>query len=141
MAAGTVIFLRKRRQRHGDDRRQHRLEAVSAAAVAGGILACLALFWANRLIPATADKRAGLEIAAVLAIWGLALAHALWRGRRAWREQLLAAALLCLTLPPLDLFTAGGPDAMRQGVDLTAALLGGLLLLATIRLFPRERPS
>ncbi len=135
MAAGIVLFLRKRRQRHAGGRLQRGLEAFGIAAVAGGLLACLAYFYANRLLPAAADGRAGWEVAAFFAAWGASLAHAAWRGWPAWRDQLLLAGLLALVLTPLDGLSGGMGDALRLGFDLTALVLGGLLLWIGRRLF------
>ncbi len=143
MAAGIVLFLRKRRQRHGADRAQRVLEAMGIASVGGGLLACAALFWANRLIPATLAGREQVEIYVFFAVWALSLAHALWRGTAAWCEQFLLAGILCLLLPVLDLATGNGlRDAIRLAVDLTAVLLGGLLVVVALRFFgPARLPA
>lgn len=138
MAAGSVIFLNKRRQRHGDDLLQRFLEGCACASVGGILLACLAYLISNRLLPATLSSRQEWEVGAFFLAWGLALVHALWRGRRAWRTQLLFAGGLSLAMPGLDLATAGGGDVLRGAVDLGAALCGGLLLLAGGRLFRME---
>lgn len=138
MAAGSVIFLNKRRQRHGEDLLQRFLEGCACASVGGILLACLAYLMSNRLLPAILPSRKEWEVGAFFLAWGLALAHALWRGRRAWRTQLLLAGGLALALPGLDLATAGGGDALRGAVDLGAALCGGLLLFAGWRLFRME---
>lgn len=131
MAAGTVLFLRKRRQRHGDDAVQRGLAALGAASVTGALLACLAYLWGNRLLPAAVDARITWETGVFFAAWLLALLHALWRPSAAgWREQLYLAGLLALLLPVLDWVSGTGrPDAIRQGVDLTAFVCGGLLVL------------
>lgn len=138
MAAGTVLFLRKRRQRHGAGRSQRWLEAFGIASVSGGLLACLGYFWSNRLLPVALDGRAGYEVVAFFAVLAAALAHAGWRGWAAWREQFMLAGLLAVLILPLDQFTGGGPDVMRQGFDLAAVLLGGLLLLIGWRFFGGE---
>lgn len=138
MAAGTVLFLRKRCQRLGDDRTQHWLEALGIASVSGALLACLGYFWSNRLLPVAMEGRAAYEITAFFAVWALALAHAAWRGRAAWREQFMLAGLLGMTLLPLDLLTGGWPDALRRGFDLTALVLGGMMLVIGQKFFGRE---
>ena len=138
MAAGTVLFLRKRRQRHGDGRIQRVLEGFGSASVGGVIIACLAYLWSNRLLPAALAGREAWEVAAFFGFWALSLGHGLWRGRSAWREQMLLAAFLALLLPVLDRVGGGAGDALRQAVDLTAFLCGGLMLIIGLRFFRSE---
>lgn len=137
MAAGTVLFLRKRRQRRGGDRAQRWLEAFGIASVSGCLLACLGYFWSNRLLPGGLAGRAGYEVAVFFAVWALALLHAAWRGRAAWAVQFRLVALLAIGLLPLDLF-GGVPDGVRLAFDLVAAVLGGLLGGVGRRLFAGE---
>lgn len=149
MAAGIVLFERKRRQRVGDARGQRLIEALGVASVAGGCVALLAYLWAARLLPAELEARAEREALCFLVVWAATLLHALRRGAasgghgpaRAWREQLLLAAALALTAPALDFVTALQPiDALRLGVDLTA-LAGGGLLLVCVHFFPAAIPA
>lgn len=137
MAAGIVLFNRKRRQRVGATRGQRWLDAAGVAAVAGGALACLAFLYAGRLLPAALDARPDWALAAFLGAWGGSGLHALRRAADdAWRRQLLLAAVLALLLPLLDLATARQPlDALRLGVDLTAAAFGLLLAGVARRCF------
>lgn len=141
MATGTVLFVRKRRQRAGDSRSQRLLESVSVASVSGALLACVAFLWLNRLIPAGVDARATWEIAGFFVVWGVAFLHA-WKrpAQRAWREQLSVAGGCALLLPLLDFLTASQPcDILRLGVDGSALVIGGLLLAAGRRLFAVDR--
>lgn len=137
MAAGTLVFLRKRRQRHANGTVSRVLEGFGCASVAGILLACLAYLGSNRLLPAALPSRDAWEVAAFFAAWALSLGHGLWRGFPAWRGQLLLAGLLALLLPVLDLATGGG-DALRLVLDLTGLVCGGLLLLAATRFFRKE---
>lgn len=140
MAAGIVLFMRKRRQRSAGTRGQRWLESVGVAAVAGGTIACLVYLWVGRLLGATPVAGAGgasWEIAGFFAAWALSWLHALARPpERAWRAQLAFAGGLALALPGLDLFAASQPlDALRLGVDLTAGVLGAALLALAYHCF------
>ncbi len=137
MAAGTVLLLRKRRQRHGNDRWQRWLEAMGAASISGALLASLAYFWANRLFPAAIPGRDSLEVAAFFTVWGLALLHALIRGKQAWREQIMAAALLFILLAAFDAIARGFGDVVRRSIDLTFLASGILLTVCGNRIFRR----
>lgn len=137
MAAGIVLFNRKRRQRAAGTRAQRLLEATGVAAVAGGIVACLAYLYAGRLLPATLDERPTLELAGFFGAWALSGLHALRAPpETAWRWQLALAGGLALLLPALDLATARQPlDTLRLGVDATAVVIGGLLFFLARRCF------
>src|SRR5260221_14279167 len=89
-------------------RRERRLvlsptERLTVAAVAGVTLACIAYFWANRLLPHDLSARAHWEAGVFFASWSATLLHALGRPPAcAWREHLWrapgqAAASRCST--------------------------------------------
>lgn len=137
MAAGIVLFARKRRLRAGGARSQRLVDSLGVAAVAGALIACLVYLYAGRLLPATLDARPDWELACFFGAWGASWLHALRQApESAWRRQLMLAGGLALFLPQLDLLTALQPlDALRLGVDLAALALGGALLLAARRCF------
>ncbi len=135
MAAGTTLLLRKRRQRHGNDRTQRLLDALGAASIPGTAVACLAYFTANRLLPAETHGRESFEIAAFFTIWGLSLIHAWLRQRRAWHEQFATAAAVCLLLALADTYAGGLIDGTRRGFDLTLLATSALLFVGSRRLF------
>ncbi len=141
VATGTVLFMVKRRQKSAQEfgaftpRAYRAIEVLNIAAVAGIAVACIAYFWANRLLPAELAGRQGWEIRCFFLAWLATLVHAAVRpgpAGRAWCEQLAAAALLCLLLPLLNLATTGqhlggyalAGDWQRAGVELTALALG-----------------
>lgn len=143
MATGTVLYLVKRRQKSGGEfgaataRVYRGIEAVNIAAISGCALACIAYFYANRLLPAGLAERASWEVRIFLLAWLAALLHAALRPRTAaWREQWLLGALLCLGLPLLNFCTTGQQllsyalrgDWQGAGVELTSLGLGMLLL-------------
>ncbi|HEY9273754.1 MAG TPA: PepSY-associated TM helix domain-containing protein [Achromobacter sp.] len=142
IAIGTLLFSIKRRKKSEHEfgaatARVYRcVEALNVAALAGIALASIAYFYGNRLIPAAWPERSAWEIRVFFAVWAVTLAHALWRTpRRAWIEQLAAAAVLCLALPVLNWATTGrhlwayaaSGERLQAAVELTA-LASGLLL-------------
>ena len=148
VATGTVLFSVKRRARSGNEFGRatagvyRAVEAVNVAAVAGIAVACIGYFYANRLLPTELPGRALWEIRAFLGIWLATLLHAALRPpRRAWVEQLAAAALLCLALPGLNAWTTGqqlvayalSADWQRASVEFTALACGASLAWAARR--------
>lgn len=137
IATGLVHFCIKRRRKYAEQspgsRRFHRLvESLNLAAVAGLSLACIGLLWANRLLPVQLAQRNDWEVRVFFLVWVAGLVHALWRPTlRGWAEQLALLALLCLTLPLLNMATVGGlpwADAPRLWLELTCVAMGAMLL-------------
>ncbi|WP_229505244.1 PepSY-associated TM helix domain-containing protein [Massilia mucilaginosa] len=149
MATGAILFMVKRRNKHGAEfgtatARVYRLvEGVNVAAIAGLAIACAAYLWANRLLPPDLDQRAGWELRVFFGAWLAALAHGLLRApARAWREQLWALACLCALLPPLNWITTGDhlvaqiggrADWESAGVELAALVAGALAAWAALK--------
>ncbi len=155
MATGAILFMVKRRAKHGKEfgaatARVYRLiEGLNVTAIAGLAMACVGFLWANRLIPVGLEQRASWELAAFFAVWALALGHAFVRPpSRAWVEQLGALALLCLLLPALNLLTTGDHLAAQvirgdwesAGVELTVLSLGALAAWTARRLHHKLAP-
>ena len=136
IATGLVLYtVKQRKQAKGSRRFLGVVERLNVASVAGLGLACVALLWGNRLLPADLAARGAWEVRAFFAIWLLSLAHAALRSpSQAWREQLGATALLCIGLPLLDLATGDNLDGLRLGVDATALALGLLLAWSSRKL-------
>ena len=141
IATGLVLWVVKRlpeRRKLGHTPFGHRLvEVLNIGTVAGLPLAIGVYFWANRLLPAELAQRTDWEIRSFLLAWLLCLLHPLLRShKRAWQEQLVAAAVLFASLPlfSLGLPYSGLPSTLASGnwllvsMDLTllasAALLG-----------------
>jgi uncharacterized iron-regulated membrane protein len=141
VAAGLVFFTVKRRSRYdkGSQAVQYAyrvVEALNTAAVTGMLIACVAYLWANRILPLSIRERSDTEISIFFAAWLIMLVHAFWRSPlRAWFEQLVIAAGLCLGLPIINGLTTkvgllpsiARGDWMTASVDLTAIVLGALL--------------
>ncbi|WP_028240985.1 PepSY-associated TM helix domain-containing protein [Stutzerimonas azotifigens] len=134
IASGLVLYTVKKRRQVKADSSEGRaflrlVESLNVAAVAGLSLACAALLWGNRLLPAELAGREFWELRLFFGVWLLSLAHARLRAPlQAWREQLFVAAALGVALPLLDLLLApGAADRARLGLDVTALLLGATL--------------
>lgn len=152
LATGAILFVVKRRRR-GDDafgaatpRVMRIIEALNVAGIAGLGLSCVAYLWINRLLPLGIESRAAWEIRLFFGAWLLSLLHAGLRPPlRAWSEQLLAAALLCLGLPLVNAFSTGDHllaalqrgDGESAGVELTVLAFGALFALGWRRLRAR----
>lgn len=139
IASGLVLYtVKQRRQARstGQLRFLRGVEAINVAVVAGLALACVALLWGNRLLPAELAGRGGWELRLFFAVWLLTLLHAWLREPlQAWREQLGVAALLALALPLLDLLsTPGAADVTRLELDASVVVLGLLLVWAAWRI-------
>lgn len=139
LATGTILFAVKRKQKSGHEFGKATpvfyrfVDIVNVAAVAGIVLASIAYFYGNRLIPADMADRASWEIRFFFFVWLFSLLHAMWRPyRRAWLEQWLICAVLCLGLPLLNAVTTGmhllhylvHTDWQAAGVELTALGFG-----------------
>ncbi len=118
IATGYIYWLETRRKRHA---RQglpgvRIVEGLTVGSVTGIIIATLAFFIANRLLPLGATfacyKRAALEVWAFYLVWIFTFAYAWLRPGRAWREQCGAIALLALLAPLLNWITTG--DHLRK---------------------------
>lgn len=113
IATGFLFWLESRRKRHAQLglRGVRVVEALTIGSTGGIIVATLAFFVANRLLPLEIVV-AGVERAAVEAwVFYLVLlagfAHAAVRGGRAWLEQCAAIALLAAAAVLLNWVTTG----------------------------------
>lgn len=152
IGTGLVMWLGKRALKHAKAGvlpfELRLVQVLNIASMAGLMIAVAAVFWANRLLPASMVGREKWEVNAFFILWGLSVLHALLRnGQTAWREQLGFAALLFAGLPLLDLLTSRAylleslraGDWVLIGFDLTA--LGTGLLLGWAALKFRHRPA
>ncbi|TBW08580.1 PepSY domain-containing protein [Azotobacter chroococcum] len=132
IASGLVLFVIRQRLKVAEANAGQGflrlVETLNVGTLAGLMLGCVALLWAARLLPADLPGRAGWEARLFFAVWALAFVHA-WRRppMAAWREQLWAAALLCVGLPLLGGFSAPSLDKTRLFLELCVFLCGALL--------------
>ncbi|GBQ94533.1 putative iron-regulated membrane protein [Acetobacter nitrogenifigens DSM 23921 = NBRC 105050] len=134
MSTGLILFLMKRRKNAGEHPVAMALgEALAMTAIIGLPVGCAAVFWANRLLPATMAARASWETSALFVVWLACAAHALLSALRrrvhsAWREETAILALALGLLPALDLVTrwpwiqtqSWSVQSTYWGVDATA---------------------
>lgn len=153
IGTGLLFWAGSRRARHARQGRSgaRLVEVLSVTAGAGLIIATLAFFIANRLLPldvaAFGVSRAALEGWAFYLFWLLALLHALLRPVQAWCEQLQIAAVMALIAVLLNWLTTGdhllrslaAGNAPVAGMDLMLLALAGVCLLAARRIRQAHR--
>ncbi|MBF6029747.1 PepSY domain-containing protein [Pseudomonas sp. P115] len=144
IATGLVLFTVKRRRRHDSEGilgtwLYHAAERLNIAVVAGLGVACVALLWANRLLPVELSARGLWEVRVFFLVWLLSLGHAIARPwQAAWREQLGLAAVLCMGLPLLNLLGANRGHALA--LEITSVALGVMLAAVCWKLGQPTRP-
>ncbi len=138
IATGFLFWVESRRKAHaaaGKVAGLRLVEGLAAGSTAGLVVATLAFFVANRVLPSGATwlgaARYELEIWTFFAVWVLAFAHGwLRRGSVAWSEQCWAAAGLSVLAVVLNALTTGDhvPRALAGGKLAVAGM--DLVLLA-----------
>ena len=147
VATGMILWTVKRRKKLAAGRHSFSLRLVetgNVACIAGLLMAVPAFFIANRLLPLDLAQRSEWEIHCFFLCWGGALAHAVCRKRvQAWREQLLAAALLWVLVPVVSGWNSGRGllQSVRTGDTLFLAFDAGFLSTAAILFFIAVRTS
>ncbi|WP_157268773.1 PepSY-associated TM helix domain-containing protein [Azohydromonas aeria] len=157
IATGFVFFVEKRKQQHAaaGSPGSRVVDALAVTTVTGMVVAALGMLVANRLLPADLAGKGDWEKLAFWSAWGLALAHALWRGapvararmNPAWREQCWTIAVLAVAAVVLNAVTTGDhllktlfthPDRAVAGLDLSLLAGAALAVRAARRLALRE---
>ncbi|MHC8383568.1 PepSY-associated TM helix domain-containing protein [Pseudomonas sp. LB3P14] len=110
IGTGLVVWLGKRQLKQAKSGvmpfELRLVEVLNIAGMSGLMVAVVAFFWANRLLPVGMDGRADWEVNGFFIVWGLSVLHAMVRrGRAAWVEQLALAALLFCAVPLLNALT------------------------------------
>lgn len=155
IATGFLFWLESRRAEHA--RRGWAgvrvVEALAIGSVTGIILATLAFFIANRVLPAGARlgglERAELEVLVFYAVWLASFAHATRCRGAAWGQQALGIGLAALLAPIANWLGTGDhpPRALARGafavagMDLLLLATAGVALLAARRLLARGAMS
>ena len=136
IATGYVYWLASRRRRHAAQGLAgvRIVEGLTVGSVTGLVIATLAFFVANRLLPLgvtfAGHDRAALEVWAFYLVWLATFAHAWARPGNAWRAQCWVIAGLALLAPALNWLTTGDhlPKTLLEGYWPVAGM--DLLLLA-----------
>jgi uncharacterized iron-regulated membrane protein len=130
IGTGLVLYaVKQRKQAKANPHFLRVVESLNVAVVAGLLLACTTLLWSNRLLPAALADRQDWELRVFFGVWALSWLHGwLRKPLAAWREQLSATALMAVTLPLLDLWTAPiTQDSLRLSLLASVASMGLLL--------------
>ena len=159
IATGYVYWLESRRKRHAAQGLAGVgvVEGLTVGSVTGLIIATLAFFVANRLLPFgvtfAGQERAALEIWAFYLVWLGSFAHAWSRPGRAWREQCWTIGGLAILAVVLNAATTGDHLARSlayrhlwpvAGMDLLLLAGAAVATLTALRLARRRiaaRPS
>ncbi len=156
IATGFLFWLEARRAQHAKQGLAgvRVVEALTVGSVTGIVIATLAFFVVNRLLPLGAsfagEDRAALEMWAFYLAWLATFGHAAWRradpatqsARRAWHEQCAAIAVLAVVAVLLNGLTTGDHlfTTLAQGywpvagMDLLLLSGAGLALWSSRRL-------
>lgn len=144
IATGFLFWIESRRQRHAKSGLLgvRLVEGLTVGSVTGIVAATLALFIANRLLPADATLlgigRQALELWAFCLAWLTAFGHAWLRPKRAWLEQCRALSALAATAVLLNWLTTGDHlfrslvQPHLRAVATVDAILIGIALLAAL---------
>jgi uncharacterized iron-regulated membrane protein len=136
IATGFLFWLETRRAQHaGRGLAGVRVvEALAIGSVTGIVVATLAFFVANRMLPAGVSlagiPRENLEMACFFLTWLATFGHAACRGKAAWGEQCRAIALLALGAAALNWVTTGDHPMRTLGQGRASAASMDLVLLA-----------
>ena len=136
IATGYIYWLETRRKRHAALGLPgvRIVEGLTVGSVTGILMATLAFFVANRLLPPGASvagqDRATLEVWAFYLVWLATFAHAWTRPGAVWREQCWVIAALAILAPVLNWATTG-EHPIRAVFDGYGPVAGMDLLLLT----------
>lgn len=137
IASGYLFWLTSRRKRHArlGLRGVPVVEGLTIGSVSGIVIATLAFFVVNRLLPLgttfAGQGRAALEIWAFYLVWVAAFAHAWLRPDRAWIEQCWAIVVFALAAVLLNWITTGDHPIRSLAHRHLWAVAGMDLLLLT----------
>jgi uncharacterized iron-regulated membrane protein len=113
IATGFLFWLEARRSKHAKQGLAgvRVVEGLAIGSVTGIVIATLAFFAANRLLPLGASfagqERAALEQWVFYLVWLGSFGHGWWRPAAAWREQAWAICALALACVLLNAATTG----------------------------------
>ena len=137
IATGYLFWLESRKKKDGrlGSRGVRLVEALTVGSVSGILVATLAFFVANRLLPLgtvfLGEDRASLEMWVFYLVWLASFTHAALRPRRAWIEQCGAIAVLALAAVLLNWMTTGDHPGQSLGQPHLWSVAGmDILLLA-----------
>lgn len=137
IATGYLFWLESRRRKHAQLglKGVPLVDGLTVGSVTGILVATVAFFVVNRLLPIEAtflgEGRAALEVWTFYLVWLASFIHAWARPQRAWMEQSSALALLALSAVLLNWITTGDHLVRSLGLRHLWPIAGmDLLLLA-----------
>lgn len=147
IATGFLFWLEARRARHAKKGLAgvRVVEGLTVGSVTGIMIATLALFAVNRLLPLgvsfAGQERAALELWAFYLVWVACFVHAWWRPAAAWREQVRAIGVLALACVLLNTATTGDHPirTVSSSMWAVAGMDAMLLLLALLAAWTARR--
>lgn len=154
IATGFFFWLNARRKKQGVAFGFRLVEGMAAGSVTGIVIATLAFFVANRLLPLGVNfagyDRAALEVWAFYFVWLATFAHGWLRPRRVWIEQSVTVGGFALGGVLLNWLTTSDPLWRTflhrylwpvAGMDTLLLLGGGLAFWTGISLARRARET
>lgn len=154
IATGFFFWLNARRRKQGAAFGFRLVEGMAAGSVTGIVIATLAFFVANRLLPLGVTlagyDRAALEVWAFYFVWLATFAHGWLRPRRVWIEQSLTVGGFALGAVLLNWLTTSDPlwrTLLHRylwpvaGMDTLLLLGGGLAFWTGFSLARRARET
>ena len=121
IATGYLFWLESRRKKHAQLglRGVRIVEGLAIGSVTGMLIATVAFFVVNRLLPlgasALGQDRPALEVWTFYLVWLASFAHAWARPQRAWMEQCWTLAALACAAVLLNWITTG--DHLLRGLS------------------------
>ncbi|MFT8558822.1 MAG: PepSY-associated TM helix domain-containing protein [Acetobacter sp.] len=152
IVTGFLFWMESRRKKQEGQIGFRLVEGVASGSVTGIILATLAFFIGNRLLPSDAHllglERSALEVRVFYFVWFTAFLHGWLRPRQVWFGQSAAISLLAFAAVILNWITTG--DFLLRtlshrylwpvaGMDVVLLAGGVLALLIAMHLFRRAR--
>jgi len=147
IATGFLFWLEARRAQHAKRGLAgvRVVEGLTIGSVTGIMIATLAFFAVNRLLPLgiafAGQERSALEIWTFYLVWMACFVHAWWRPAAAWREQVWTICALALACVLLNVITTGDHliRAVSSGIWAVAGMDAMLLVLALLATLAARR--
>lgn len=147
IATGFLFWLEARRAQHAKKGLAgvRVVEGLTIGSVTGIMIATLAFFVTNRLLPLGASlagqERSALELWTFYLVWVACFVHGWWRPAAAWRQQLWTICALALACVLLNAATTGDHliHAVSSGLRAVVGMDAMLLVLALLAAWVARR--
>ncbi|QDF28088.1 PepSY-associated TM helix domain-containing protein [Halarcobacter anaerophilus] len=149
--SGLILWIEKRKKKYEKKKSFGfwLVEKLNLGTIVGIFIAIGVYFIANRIIPAFEENRQSLEINAFFLAWLFSYIHAFLRDtKKAWIEQLIAATLIFIFIPIINIITTAksfdtfiNRDSLHFYFDLYFIISAAIFALASYILFKRAKRS